>query len=134
MPEFTTEALIAVMRHAGDELKLRVAALVERTTQGLVADHRAKMPRSAGPGTSGAHLADRVDVRILNPLRQIVRSTSPALHLVELGTRERWDRTKRTPAFRGRMPKMGPVFVPLAQARRLDMLHEAEGLIGDREL
>lgn len=134
MPEFTTEALIAVMQAAGDDLKAKVAALVDRTAQGLVADHRATMPRSQGPGTSGRHLADRVDIRIFNALRQVVRSTSPALHLVELGTRERWDRTKRTPAYRGRMPKMGPVFVPLAQARRLEMLHEAEGLIGDREL
>ncbi len=137
MPEFTTAALIASMRHATEDVKRRAALLVSSASAGLVADHKTRMPRSQAP--QGTPLADRVSVSVLHPWLHVVRSTAPHLHLVELGTEDRYAQTWRgrplaRPRFVGRMPARGPIFVPLAIRRRAEMLHEAEALLGTREL
>lgn len=139
MAEFTAAALIASLRGATEDVKDRVAVLMEQAARGIEADHRARMPRTAGAGTKPPHLADRVVVQRLHELLYVVRSTSPALHLIELGTRDRQARTWRgkaltTARFTGRAPKAGPIFIPLGIARREAMLREAETLIRDREV
>lgn len=135
---FTTAALMASMQRASDGLKARVAELVDRASAGLVRDHVTQMPRGTAPkprGQDQRRLADRVARTEVQPLLHVVYSNSPHLHLVELGTRGRANVTRngkrlKTPAFRGAMPKMGPLFVPLVQARRAEMLRMSEALIG----
>ena len=144
--EFTVAALVKAMQTAGADLKARVAELVDRSAPALVADHKSQMPRGTKPHPADMdprHLADRVSVRGPNDFLRIVYSNAPHLHLVELGTRERTAKAQRlflggrwvTTTKRGAMPKMGPLFVPLAMSRRAEMLRQAEILVGrDREL
>lgn len=138
MAEFTTAALMASMQRASDELKWRVKELVARASSGLVADHQRQMPRGTAPKPRGhdqRRLADRVTALTVQDFLHVVYSNSPHLHLVELGTRGRAAVTRdgkrlKTPAYRGEMPKLGPLFVPLALARRAEMLRMSEALIG----
>lgn len=143
---FTVTALVKAMHSAGDDLKARVSELVDRSARGLVADHKAQMPRGTKPHPAGMdqrRLADRVTVFSPNDFLRVVYSNAPHLHFVELGTRQRTAQAQHlflggrwvTTTKRGAMPKMGPVFVPLAAARRAEMLRAAEILVGrDREL
>jgi hypothetical protein len=141
--EFTTRALMAAMQRASDQLKARVAELVDRASAGLVRDHMAQMPRGTAPkprGQDQRRLADRVARTEVQQFLHVVYSNSPHLHLVELGTRGRAAETRnrktlKSPAYRGEMPRMGPLFVPLVVTRRAEMLRMSEALIGlDREL
>lgn len=135
---FDTAGLIASIDRASARLKANAAELVRQAAAGLVADHKAKMPRGTKPhrpGQDPRHLADRVTAIEASDLIHIVYSNAPHLHLVELGTRARANvtrngKTLRTPAYRGEMPRMGPIFVPLAESHRARMLRMAEALIG----
>lgn len=60
-----------------------------------------------------------------------VRSAAPHAHLYEYGTAARVDRTKRTPAFRGVMPRAN-VFIPTAIRHRRTFLGECQALADER--
>jgi len=149
--EFTAEAFMSAMRHATNGIKSLIAPLVEAAARGMAADHERAYPRSNGPTNraGGKHLANSYRIkRDESPawmaehhsLRWQVQNWSPYVHLVELGTRERYARTRNgkalsRPAYRGRMPKIGPIFVPLATSRRAEMLRSAEGVLyGSHEI
>ena len=134
-------AIVAAMRQATVEIRARVGALIETATSRIISDHRAKMPRSQRlvRPFRDKPLADRVFRRVEAELRQVVVSDAPHLHLIELGTADRYARTIRKksltkPRFTGRVPKPAAQrFVPMAIARRIEFLESAQALIEDRE-
>ncbi|MBK9497045.1 MAG: hypothetical protein IPO08_21540 [Xanthomonadales bacterium] len=147
MPEFTTAALIASMQRATEDVRARVAVLLDQATTGVVQDHQQQMPRSGATTRKfrDQPLADRVRVRTYDSLRKVVTSEGPHLHFVELGTKERDTRPRPSKSGRrkrvayvthrtGAMPKLGPIFIPLVVKRRAEFLRVAEDLIGEREL
>jgi len=129
--------LVAAMRDATEAIRTRVSDLVVDAAVGVVVDHRAQMPRSGATTRPfrDTPLADRVVARALSEMRVVVASEAPHLHLVELGTTARSYRStvRGVPHATGRMPTLGPIFIPLAIARRATFLRAAESLLGDRE-
>lgn len=144
--EFTVSALVQAMAQASEDLQARVAGLIEQAASGMVADHKAQMPRSGRPHRpedDPTPLADRVYTREYNPLLRVVYNNAPHLHLIELGTRERqakrWrGQRMKTPAFRGHVTASysagRTTFVSLAESRRATLLTAAEAAIGNREI
>lgn len=138
MAKFDVDMLVREVERASDQVKERIAALVAETSSRIVADHQRFMPRGTKPhrpGQDPRRLADRVAVLRISDLRHVVVSNAPHLHLVELGTRgraavKRNGKRMASPAYRGAMPKLGPIFVPLGISRRADMLRMAEAVIG----
>lgn len=134
-------AMIAAMRGATSEIRARVGALVTTAAQQTVGDHRAQMPRSGRlvRPFRDKPLADRVFVRVITELRQVVESAAPHLHLIELGTVSREAKTLRgrplqTPRATGRVfPPSRQRFIPMAISRRIEFLEAAQALIEDRE-
>lgn len=138
MPEFTPDALIEVMKGASAELKAKVGVLVRRTVDVMQSDLRKAYMAPVMQHNTTGNLADHVDIREYHALMLQVRASAKHLHLYELGTKDRYAATRNKaplsrPAFRGRA-SAHETFVPMAVARRAEMLHDAELLIGDREL
>lgn len=138
--------VIAAMRDATEEIRARVGALIAHAAQQTADDHRERMPRSGRlvRPFKDKPLADRVFVRVISDMARVVVSDAPHLHFVELGTKDRDSRPRPrksgrrrpisyTPHSTGRMPKMGPIFVPMAVSRRIEFLEAAQALIEDRE-
>lgn len=134
-------SVIAGMRGATEEIRARVGELVSRAARQTVGDHQAGMPRSGRlvRPFRDKPLADRVFIRVIDELRQVVVSDAPHLHLIELGTNPREARTLRgrplrTPRATGRVLRPSRQrFIPMAIARRIEFLEAAQALIEDRE-
>lgn len=107
------------------EWQARVNDLARSAADGMVTEVRSTYPERSGNlrrglatvlGTSGPSVK--------------VRSGAPHAHLYEFGTRDRFDRTKRTPAYRGAMPRAN-VFIPAAMRHRRTFLDVCQDLANE---
>lgn len=131
MAEFDVGAVVRAMEHATKATRAEVATLLRQAGDEFAADHMQSMPRGMQyrrQRRTGRALADSLRRVVHNPLLTVFYNTAPHLHLVEFGTRDRYDSTRKN-AFRGRMPNRGQTFVPLAIRNRARFFAAAEALL-----
>lgn len=117
------DELRQALRDLPNQLKAEVAPIVDKTLRNCAAELKAEYAK----GPTG-NLRKGVRIERDSPLSGRVRATAPHTHLYEFGTAAR-QATSKKGANRGRMPKRGPVLVPVAVKHRAAMLRDCEEVL-----
>lgn len=120
--EFSTRALVQALDKASADMKAGVLARMDQAASSLVSVLHAQYPQ----GKTG-NLRKGVTKRKASTFGFVVRSTTPHVHFIERGTKERRDPTRKN-ANRGRV-KATPIFIPNAVRERKSFLSDAQAIL-----
>lgn len=126
--EFSVAPLVEAWRRASEDLRREIGQLAADAAERAASRVQAAYPRRTG-GLQGSVRVSaprgwQVSEGAIVPAKRVLVS-APHVHLVEDGTRPRVDSTRKN-ANRGVMPRLGPIFVPIAVQEREAYLQAAQ--------
>jgi len=120
MSDVDLSGVRAALERASVEIKTEIYGLAKRAAEAMRAQLDAELPSRKGV----LRRATRV-LPIATGAR--VRNAAPTAHIIESGTRDRVDPTRKN-AFRGRVTA-NPIFVPAAVRARRDFVDAANAVL-----
>lgn len=131
--EFSLRELVRALEGATAETKHAVADLVREASIATATQVAARYPLGK-TGILRARVVARAGTKRGSfdsggvNLTWYARAFAPHVHIIEEGTRPRYDPTRGN-AFRGRGPQRGPIFIPIAATQRQQLLAQAAALL-----